>query len=58
MEATAYTLIVSGIKTAENASATHNLTTEMHLEFDFIHLASILNDGIVFPTTLHSQWKI
>lgn len=43
---------------AENASATYNLTTEMHLEFDSIHLASILNDSIVFPTTLHSQWKI
>lgn len=43
---------------AENASATYNLTTEMHLEFDSVHLASILNDGVVFLTTLHSQWKI
>lgn len=47
-----------GIITAENASATYNKTTVMHLAFDSIHLASILNDGIVFPTTLHSQWKI
>lgn len=47
-----------GIIRAENASVTYNLTTEMHLEFDSIHLASILNDNIVFHMTLHSQWKI